>query len=213
MTRHHEAGPLSEEYCGNLEKEDHCQVAVSLSLVNETGSIPAAYRLYLPKEWANKPARCREAGASDGVHFQTKWQIGLDQIGELRREGVPEAPVVADVGYGTCTEFREALRERGILPVVGIQRTATLWPPGKAPLPPLPQNVRGAPRPKLLWRDRRHPPQAALSLAKGLDPKAWEEMAWREGTKGVLSSRFARVRVRGPIGITPVVRHDRRSGS
>ena len=66
---------MARQYCGNLGKEDHCQVAVSLSLVNETGSIPAAYRLYLPKEWANKPAQCREAGASDGVHFQTKWQL------------------------------------------------------------------------------------------------------------------------------------------
>ena len=149
---------VARQYFGNLGKEDHCQVAVSLSLVNETVSIPAAYRLYLPKEWANKPARRWEAGASDGVHFQTKWQIGLDQLDELRPEGVPEAPVVADAGYGTCTEFREALRESGIPSVVGILSTATLWPPGKALLPPLPQNPRGGPRPKRLQRDCRHQP-------------------------------------------------------
>ena len=187
----------ARQYSRNLGKEDHCQVAVSLSLVNETLSIPAAYRLYLPEEWDNKPARCREAGAPDGVHFQTKWQIGLDQIGELRREGVPEAPVVAEAGCGTCTEFRKALLERGIPYVVGIQSTATLWPPGKALLPPFPQNPRGGPRPKRLRRDHGHPSQDALCRAKERDQRAWEEGAWREGTKGVLSSRFARVRVRG----------------
>lgn len=188
---------VARQYCGNLGKEDNCQVAVSLSLVNETVSIPTAYRLYLPKdEWANKPSRLRDAGVPDEVRFQTKWQIGLGQIDELRREGVPEAPVVADAGYGICTEFREALSERKIPYVVGIQSTATFWPPGKGPLSPLPQNPRGGPRPKLLRRNRRHQPEDALTLAKGLDPKTWEEVAWREGTKGVLSSRFARIRVR-----------------
>jgi SRSO17 transposase len=48
----------------------------------------------------------------------------------------------------------------------------------------------------LLRRDKKHRPLDALSLAQGLPESAWETVAWREGTKGVLSSRFARVMVR-----------------
>jgi SRSO17 transposase len=36
------------QYCGVLGKEANCQISVSLSLVNKTMSVPAAWRLYLP---------------------------------------------------------------------------------------------------------------------------------------------------------------------
>ncbi len=187
---------VARQYCGNLGKEDNCQVAVSLSLVNEMVSIPVAYRLYLPEEWTKDRSRCEGAGVPNGVGFQTKWQIGLDQIDLLRQEGVVAAPLVADAGYGVVTEFREALTQRGIPYVVGTQSTHTFWPPGKRPLPPGPPTGKGGRPPTLLHRDAHHHPLDAWSIAKAIPPKAWEEVAWREGTKGVLSSRFSRLRVR-----------------
>jgi len=51
---------VARQYCGQLGKQDNCQVAVSLSVANHHASLPAAYRLYLPKEWqpiANAGAR------------------------------------------------------------------------------------------------------------------------------------------------------------
>ncbi|MGY3488047.1 SRSO17 transposase [Bradyrhizobium sp. USDA 4011] len=41
---------VAPQYCGQLGKQDNCQVAVSLSLANHHASLPVAYRLYLPKE-------------------------------------------------------------------------------------------------------------------------------------------------------------------
>jgi SRSO17 transposase len=41
---------VARQYCGQLGKQDNCQVAVSLSLANHHASLPAAYRLYLPNE-------------------------------------------------------------------------------------------------------------------------------------------------------------------
>jgi SRSO17 transposase len=190
----HSAG-VARQYCGNLGKEDNCQVAVSLSLVNEAVSVPAAYRLYLPEVWTRDRARCRQAGVPKELAFRTKWQIAHEEIDLLRSEGAPEAPIVADAGYGTSVEFREGLTEREIPYVVGIQSTATLWPPGLAPLAPGRWKGNGRP-PTLLRRDQKHRPLDALSLAQGLPESAWETVAWREGTKGVLSSRFARVVVR-----------------
>src|SRR4051812_20570411 len=47
---------VARQYCGQLGKQDNCQVAVTLSLANRTASLPVAYRLYLPQEWADDPA-------------------------------------------------------------------------------------------------------------------------------------------------------------
>jgi SRSO17 transposase len=53
---------VSRQYCGQLGKEDNCQVAVSLSIANDHASLPVAYRLYLPEAWTNDSARLRKAG-------------------------------------------------------------------------------------------------------------------------------------------------------
>lgn len=49
---------------------------------------------------------------------------------------------------------------------------------------------------KLLQRDATMKPVSAKALAQGLPKKAWKMVAWREGTKGALTSRFAALRVR-----------------
>jgi SRSO17 transposase len=41
---------VARQYCGQLGKQDNCQVAVSLSAANDHASLPIAYRLYLPHE-------------------------------------------------------------------------------------------------------------------------------------------------------------------
>ena len=48
---------VARQYCGQLGKQDNCQVAVSLSVATHQGSLPVAYRLYLPKDWADDPVR------------------------------------------------------------------------------------------------------------------------------------------------------------
>ena len=48
---------VARQYCGQLGKQDNCQVAVSLSLANRHASLPVAWRLYLPAEWAADRAR------------------------------------------------------------------------------------------------------------------------------------------------------------
>jgi SRSO17 transposase len=57
---------------GSGAKQDNCQVAVSLSAANDHASLPIAYRLYLPRDWANDPERRAAAGVPDDVVFQTK---------------------------------------------------------------------------------------------------------------------------------------------
>lgn len=186
---------VARQYCGQLGKQDNCQVAVSLSLATELGSVPIAYQLYLPKDWANDPERRRVAGVPEHQVFATKPEIALEQLRCAVESGVPPGVVLADAGYGDETAFRDGMTELGLLYAVGIRPGTTVWAPGISPLPPIPQLGRGRPS-TLLRRGPGHEPTAVKALAMGLPSAAYQQVSWREGTNTVLSSRFTALRVR-----------------
>jgi SRSO17 transposase len=186
---------VARQYCGVLGKQENCQVAVSVSVANDAVSLPVAYQLYLPESWARDRRRRRAVGVPDPVPFQPKWQIALGQIRRLQAEGLPAAPVVADAGYGDTTEFRDALTTAAIPYAVGVKGDTTVWRPGAAPWPPKRSGGRGRP-PTRVRRTATHRPVKLKTLAAELSPAAWRRVTWREGTRGAMRSRFARVRVR-----------------
>src|SRR5271168_3578536 len=71
---------VARQYCGQVGKQDNCQVAVSLSVATHQGSLPAMYRLYLPQDWAADKKRRRKAGVPKEISFKTKPEIALEQI-------------------------------------------------------------------------------------------------------------------------------------
>lgn len=186
---------VARQYCGQVGKQDNCQVAVSVSLANAVMSMPAAYRLYLPEAWANDAKRRKEAGVPAGIGFRKKWEIALEQIDHLLADDLPRAPVVADAGYGDATEFREGLTARKLMYAVGIKEQTTVWAPGTEPLRPVRAHGRGRP-PTLLRRGPGHCPVSVHDLAMRLPKRAWRLVRWREGTRGTMQSRFALLRVR-----------------
>lgn len=186
---------VARQYCGPLGKQENCQVAVSLSVATWEASLPVAWRLYLPKEWAEDRARRRRAGVPEEVAFQTKPEIALDQIRQALAAGLPGGVVLADAGYGADTRFREQLGELGLQYVVGVPGNVSLWRPGQQPLPPRRRGKVGRP-PKRLRRSRHHRPVAARELVWELGQKALRKVAWREGSQRRLVSRFVAVRVR-----------------
>lgn len=70
---------VARQYCGELGKQDNCQVAVTLSVASDHASLPIALRLYLPEVWASDAARPSQAGVPKDVVFQTKPQIAFDR--------------------------------------------------------------------------------------------------------------------------------------
>ena len=187
---------VAHQYCGQLGKQANCQVAVSLSVANGQASLPIAYRLYLPQDWADDPSRRRKAGVPASVRFQTKPKMALEQVRQAVSDGVPRGVVVADIAYGNDTAFRDELTALGLRYAVGIQAKTTVWSEGAAPLPPPKYKGTGRP-PKLLRRDPDHQPLAVEQLAATLPASAFRTVCWREGTSGKeLRSRFARIRVR-----------------
>jgi SRSO17 transposase len=186
---------VARQYCGQLGKQDNCQVAVSLSLANDHASLPVAYRLYLPQEWAGDAERRRKAGVPEAIGFKTKPEIALEQLRWACAAGLPRGVVLLDAGYGNNSVLRTEIAALELTYVAGILSTTTVWAPGTAPLAPKVCSGRGRPA-KRMRRDGKHRPASVKELALGLPRRAWRTIAWREGTAERLSSRFARLRVR-----------------
>jgi len=136
---------VARQYCGQLGKQDNCQVAVSLSVATHQGSLPVAYRLYLPKDWAADPVRRTIAGVPDDIRFQTKPEIAVQQMHQALAAGVPPGVALADPAYGNDSNFRAGITGLGLPYAVGIMPSTAVWRPGGAPLPPAPYSGRGRP--------------------------------------------------------------------
>jgi SRSO17 transposase len=186
---------VARQYCGQLGKQDNCQVAVSLSVATHHASLPVAWRLYLPESWASDKQRRQDAKVPEEIGFQTKPMIALEQIRQAVEQGVPRAPVLADAGYGHETGFREGITELGLPYVVGVQENTTVWRTGEVPPRKPRRKGRGRP-PTRLYRNADHQPVSVKQLAPELPGGAWKTVTWREGTQHKLRSRFAAVRIR-----------------
>ena len=104
---------VARQYCGMLGKQDNCQVAVSVTLACQAGSLPVAWQLYLPKEWAADLARREKAGVPQDLEFATKPAIALAQIERLMAQGAPRLPgvnyFVRHRGTSRCRPSRTAV--------------------------------------------------------------------------------------------------------
>jgi SRSO17 transposase len=180
---------VHHQYCGQLGKQANCQVAVSLSLANHFASLPVAYQLYLPKDWAEDGARRAKAGVPLDISFKTKPEIALEQIQWACEAGLPRGVGLMDAAYGNDSRLRTGMTALGLIYVAGIQSNTLVWPSGAGP------KRRGKP---LNNTGRRDEPDliSAKEVALGLPKRAWRTIRWREGSADWLSSRFARVRVR-----------------
>jgi SRSO17 transposase len=158
------------------QKTANCQIAVSLHRADARGSSPLAFRLYLPPEWTEDPARCQAAGVPADTSFQPNWQLALELIEQALQWGLEKPPVVlADAAYGEVTAFRQALEARDLAYAVGISQARAVWPepPGEA----IPAgNGRGRPTKCLRFGDQKPVSVKDLALA---NQKRFGKVAWR----------------------------------
>jgi len=186
---------VARQYSGTLGKTGNCQVAVSLHHAGSEGSNVLAWRLYLPESWVNDRQRREEAGIPPEVKFETKWQLAVDMIEQVRGWGLPDRIVLADAGYGDATEFRDALERRGLSYVLGVSPQVGIWV--KQPRFEIPTyKGRGQPPNRCDYGTQR--PTTVGNAA--LKAKQWKQIKWREGSKGWLQSRFTAMRVRPSHG-------------
>ncbi|MER9702221.1 transposase [Mesorhizobium sp. M0146] len=88
------------QHCGQLGKQDNCPIAVSLLIANDAASLPIAYQLYLPHNWAENPEQRKKAKIPAEITFRTKPRIA---------EGFAPGVVLGGAGYGAGGSFRAGL--------------------------------------------------------------------------------------------------------
>jgi SRSO17 transposase len=183
---------VARQYCGALGKTANCQVAVTLDLGTEESSTPLDWALYLPEQWIKDPVRRKAAGVPEEIIFKTKTELALDLIDEVKGWGLQGRLVLADSAYGDGFEFRKGLRDRGLDYVVQVSGDLMAWT--KDPHPAKPPMKGGGRIPRKRFYANDFPPARSLcQIAKDLPAGSWKTVTWREGTKGPLTSRFARV--------------------
>ena len=183
---------VARQYSGTLGKTANCQIAVSLHRTDARGSSPLGFRLYLPQEWTDDPARCRAAGIPDTVGFRPNWQLAVELIDQALAWGLPPPPaVLADSAYGEGTAFRETLEARQLAYAVGISKALAVWPESPGGAVP---NGTGRGRPRKCMRFGGKKPVSVQELALA-HRKRFRTVTWREGSHGLLTSRFWAQRV------------------
>ena len=91
---------VQRQYTGTAGRIENAQVAVYLTYAGSRGHALIDGELYLPKSWAEDPARRVRAGVPDDVEFATKPALAQRLIASALDAGVPASWVAGDEVYG-----------------------------------------------------------------------------------------------------------------
>lgn len=186
---------VQRQYSGTLGKTGNCQVAVNLTYAapgtdhnKDQKTWPLGTELYLPQSWVEsddfKDLR-DEVRLPDGIRFRTKHEIALDLLEKAWAAGVEAAAIISDAEYGGG-DVRSRLRERNQPYALGVPPSHAYFIDPDAPLTQGRNDVLHYPE----GVTRENAKQIAQRIQR------WTPVTWGEGTKGPLTGRFARIRVR-----------------
>src|SRR3954449_10392595 len=152
---------VARQYTGSAGKITNCQIGVFAAYVSGKGHAFIDRALYLPKAWADDPARRAAAHVPQEIAFATKPHLARAMVERAIAAGVPFAWVVGDSIYGV-SEIEMALRRAGKGYVLGVAATSRFNSWGAKPA------VAGT----------------AAEIASALDPSAWRRLSAGAGAKG-----------------------------
>jgi SRSO17 transposase len=104
---------VQRQWCGNTGKTDNCVVGVHIAYVAGDFQCLLDSDVYLPKDWANDPARRKKAGIPDDVVYRKKTDIALEQVSRSMQNGIRVFAWTFDEWYGRDGEFLDGLEARG----------------------------------------------------------------------------------------------------
>lgn len=177
---------VKRQWCGQLGKEENCQVAVTLSYASCKGHTLLSRSLYLPEEWARDSARRRECGVPEDVAFQRSWELGLEMVAHSRDLGVPHAWLTGDEEFGQSEEFHDLLHSLGEKYIFEVKPDLRAW---DKPPKTRPSLRKGAKHVHLA--DDSPKARPVREIAENLPRHAWEVYEVRSGSKGPLQVRVA----------------------
>ena len=162
---------VARQYSGTAGRSENCQIGVFLAYASGKGHTLIDRELYLPKEWAEDPARRAAAGIPQEVAFATKPELARRMIARAIAAGVPFAWVLGDEVYGSDRRLRIDLEQPERPFVLAIRSNEKLWS-------------------MLDDRPGQHP---AAALAAAVPQGIWQRLSAGAGAKGERFYEWARV--------------------
>src|SRR5204863_10105601 len=105
---------VKRHYLGCAGKVANGITTVHLAYAREgTGHALIGARQWIPAEHIDDPARAQVMGLPEDLVFRTKGQLAIDILTEAFADGVRLDFVCGDEVYGSCTQLRTFLEERG----------------------------------------------------------------------------------------------------
>ncbi len=181
---------VARMWCGRLGKKDNCQIGVFLAYVSSKGHAPLDRRLYLPKDWADDPARREACHVPEDLEYQKTWEIAADLLARGGAE-VPHGWVVGDDEFGRASEFRALLRERAERYVLDVPCNTNIRDP---------EGRRPPRKPGRYGKTREVPFVRADTWAASLPTSRWTRLKIRDGDKGPVEVEAVVARVRAKRG-------------
>ena len=177
---------VARQWCGRLGKQDNCQLGVFLAYAAPGGYAPLDRRLYLPKDWADDPARRAKCHVPEEVEFQESWRIAVDLLERCRKD-LPHAWVTGDDEMGRPAQFRGWLRRHGERYVLDVPCNTNVRDL-ECRRPPRRRAGRG--------RKREVPFRRADAWVARQPDSRWTRLTVRDGERGPLQVDAMTVRVR-----------------
>src|SRR3954464_800706 len=103
---------VQRQYSGTAGRIENCQIGVFLAYASGKGHTLLDRELYLPKEWAADPDRCRAADVPKEVSFATKPELAARMLWRSLDAGLEVAWVTGDTVYGSAQSLRTGLETR-----------------------------------------------------------------------------------------------------
>ena len=152
---------VARQYTESAGKITNCQIGVFASYVSHRGHAFIDHALYLPKSWADDPARLAAAHVPPDIGFATKPQLAARMIERAIAADVPFRWVAADTVYGVGDIERD-LRQAGKGYVLGV--SSTHWFSS--------------------WGKKRPIAGTAEEISRTRRPADWKRLSAGAGTKG-----------------------------
>jgi SRSO17 transposase len=149
---------VKRQYSGTAGRVENCQVGVFLAYRSSKGHAFLDRALYLPREWADDPARRIEAKVPESIAFATKPTLAREMLARALDSGVDAAWVTADEVYGSDHAFRRFCEDRRLSYVVAISSATHLFLDGQR--------------------------QAVAKHVADISDDAWRRLSCGAGTKG-----------------------------
>ena len=189
---------VKRQWCGTVGKTENCIVTVHLAYAAGDFHCLLDGDLFLPEDWSDDRARCREAGIPDDVVYRPKWKIALELFDRAGAGGVAFDWLVFDEGYGGKPEFLRELDGRKQRFVGEVPKTFTGWihEPRVTERPFRRARGRGRKTPRTVSGSRPAiSVENMLAYSSELRDQEWLRYRVRDGEKGPMVWEVKHVRI------------------